>query len=259
MHDAGANPLAGNALRTRDDVPGRHATATSPWWPTSARAGRGSSWVGRAAAPTRRPTSSRGSPAPCGGWPPCTPGAGTSSTGTGSGPGWWPGTDPAHPEYWGPIVEHDQRFVEAAAIGVALLMAPDQVWDPLDDAQRQALAGWLTAVDRGPIRPNNWLFFRVLVDLGLARVGIGHDPVTHDEALDRIDALYQGSGWYRDGPDGRYDWYGAFADTYGLVYAASGLGDAARAGRFVQRAGASPTTCPTGTGPTAPPWPSGAR
>ncbi len=147
------------------------------------------------------------------------------------------GVDPGHPEYWGPIGVQDQRLVEAAAIGAGLLLAPDQLWEPLDPASQGRVVTWLSGADHGPLRPNNWLFFRVLIHLGLARVGAGFDQRVEQESLDEIDRLYQGDGWYRDGPQGLYDWYNPFAlHTYGLLYAASGLGQADRADAFRRRA-----------------------
>ena len=41
------------------------------------------------------------------------------------------GTDPSFPEYWGNPSDNDQRFVEMAPIAVALLSAPDLLWNPL--------------------------------------------------------------------------------------------------------------------------------
>jgi hypothetical protein len=47
------------------------------------------------------------------------------------------GTDPDHPEYWGPIEDTRQALVETAPIGLALLLAPHVVWDPLTDKQKE--------------------------------------------------------------------------------------------------------------------------
>ncbi len=233
----GANPLAGNPLVTHADVQQAARDCYRPLLahlsPAGARARLGS------AGSTFDPTAGEleGFARPLWGLAALSAGGGDFEHWDRVRQGLDAGTDPSHPEYWGPIVDHDQRTVEAAALGAALLLAPDQVWEPLEEATRQRLASWLSAIDRCEIRANNWLFFRVLVDLGLARVGVGYDRRAHDEALDGIDALYQGEGWYRDGIEGNYDWYGAFAfHTYGLVYAASGLGQPDRADRFTRRA-----------------------
>jgi hypothetical protein len=43
------------------------------------------------------------------------------------------GTDPDHPEYWGPADDHSQKHVEPEPVGVALALAGDRLWEPLDD------------------------------------------------------------------------------------------------------------------------------
>jgi hypothetical protein len=37
------------------------------------------------------------------------------------------GTDPTHPEYWGPVTDMDQRHVKATGIGYALLVVLEHV------------------------------------------------------------------------------------------------------------------------------------
>ena len=46
------------------------------------------------------------------------------------------GTDPAHPEYWGTVNGRDQRMVELAALGFALALVPEKIWEPLDAPAR---------------------------------------------------------------------------------------------------------------------------
>ena len=215
-----------------------HATAIAPCWPISAPVGPGHSW-GRPVPASIPPRPSwRASPARCGASPRSAPAVATFDHWDRIRDGLVAGTDPDHPEYWGPIVDHDQRTVEAAALGVALLLAPDQVWDPLQPDGAGPAGG--VALGHRPLRhPGQQL--ALLPRAGRPGTGPRRRGLrprrAHAEALDGIDALYRASGWYRDGPDGRFDWYGAFAfHTYGLVYAASGLGDADQAARFRQRA-----------------------
>ncbi len=87
---------------------------------------------------------------------------------------------------------------------------------------------------------NNWLFFRVIVNLGLAHVGAAHDEAAMHAALDRLEAFYLGDGWYSDGPTARCDYYVPFGmHFYGLVYARlAGERDPQRAQRFRERAAA---------------------
>jgi hypothetical protein len=58
------------------------------------------------------------------------------------------GTDPASPEYWGTIGNHDQRAVESADLALALWFFRDDVWGDLRDADRSQLAAWLAQVER---------------------------------------------------------------------------------------------------------------
>ncbi|MFI0731501.1 DUF2264 domain-containing protein [Streptomyces sp. NPDC021225] len=148
------------------------------------------------------------------------------------------GTDPDHPEYWGEPGPHDQRIVEMAAIGFALALAPDRLWDPLKGPERDRVARWLrSALDR-PTTENNWLFFPVLIGLGLDRVGVSHDRGPIKARLDRLESFALGDGWYADGPTERRDYYVPWAmHFYGLLYAAlAGERDPERAVRFRMRA-----------------------
>ncbi len=152
------------------------------------------------------------------------------------------GTDPTHPEYWGKVDNMDQRHVEATALGYALILVPEHFWEPLDAATKKNLAAWLITSRDGAHAGNNHMFFRVLVDLGLRNVGIETDRVTTDEYLDRLESLYIGDGWYRDGDDKgdsrRIDYYNPFAmHYYGLLYAKYGpASDIMRRERFKDRA-----------------------
>ncbi len=150
------------------------------------------------------------------------------------------GTDPSHPEYWGDITDRDQRMVEMAAIGLTLALSGDRVWSALEAPQRARAAAWLGSINRREPVNNNWHFFRVLVNLGLQRVGAPSHEAASARSLDAIESFYLGNGWYRDGMLGGRDHYVAFAfHFYGLIYArlADDL-DPGRAARFRERAGA---------------------
>jgi hypothetical protein len=148
------------------------------------------------------------------------------------------GSDPQHPEYWGKPADNDQRLVEMAAIGFALALAPREAWEPLEPRAKENLARWLLEINRREMPDCNWLFFRVLVNVGLANVGAEHDPAAMHAALDRLETFYLGDGWYSDGPNARRDYYIPFAmHFYGLLYARlAGASDPQRAQRFRERA-----------------------
>ncbi len=152
------------------------------------------------------------------------------------------GTDPDSDEYWGPLDRDSdhQRMVEQAAIGLALAFCPEEAWEPLGSAAKRRLVAWLTGIFEHEIGKNNWQFFRVLVALGLERVGASFDETALRASLDHLERCRRGEHWYVDGELGNVDYYVAFAfHTYGLLYAAAndrGLGDDARAEGFRERA-----------------------
>ncbi|HEY3482816.1 MAG TPA: DUF2264 domain-containing protein, partial [Streptomyces sp.] len=148
------------------------------------------------------------------------------------------GTDPGHPEFWGVPGDVDQRIVEMAAIGFALALAPERLWDPLTGAERDRVGDWLASCLHRETPANNWNFFPVLVSLGLDRVGFGHDRDARHARLDRLETYALGDGWYADGAFERRDYYVPWAmHFYGLLYAAlAGEEDPARAARFRERA-----------------------
>jgi hypothetical protein len=153
------------------------------------------------------------------------------------------GTDPDHPEFWGWPKDFDQRLVEMAPIGFALALVPEELLGGADPAARTRVVTWLRQAERLKPVNNNWWFFRLLVGLGLRRLGEVPDPDATAEALTRIDSFYLGDGWYRDGPTHQLDHYVGFAfHFYGLIYAALAPGDdPARAATFRARARAFAT------------------
>ena len=156
------------------------------------------------------------------------------------------GTDPDHEEYWGTADDYSQKHVEMAAIGVGLALAPEHLWEPLSDAERERAAAWLGQINDAELYDCNWLFFRVMVNLGLRSVDAPHDPEFTASSLDRLESFYRGDGWYTDGPAGEgspVDYYLPWAmHFYGLLYAVlAGDDDPDRADRFQARAEAFAT------------------
>jgi len=148
------------------------------------------------------------------------------------------GSNPQHPEFWGHSSKRDQRLVEMAAIGLTLLLAPERTYHALPHQAQSQLAAWLNEINSTEIPDNNWLFFLVLVNLGLQNVGATHDPQASKRALDRLEEFYLDEGWYFDGENSGRDYYIPFAfHFYGLIYARHAeQSDPARARRFKERA-----------------------
>jgi hypothetical protein len=238
MNGARANPMTGNPLRTKDDVRRAAVDLVEPvvahLSPGGARARLGS--YGSTFAP--RVTELEGYARPLWGIVPLVVGGGEFAHWDRWVAGLVNGTDPDGAEYWGscgPAV--DQRMVEMAAIGFALAFVPEHLWEPLTGRQRDHVVEWLRGIERGEPAPNNWQFFRLLVQIGLERVGVAIDAEARARSVEMIDSFAIGDGWYTDGAGGNVDYYVPFAlHTYGLVVAASGAGDRGLAARAVERA-----------------------
>jgi hypothetical protein len=238
MSDPRANPLTGNPLVTKADVRRAVVDLVEPvvahLSPGGARARLGT--FGAHFAP--RVAELEGYARPLWGIVPLVAGGGTFDHWDRWVDGLAHGTDPGSDEYWGPCVEDvDQRMVEMAAIGFALAFVPEQLWDPLTGRQRDHVVEWLLGIERREPAQNNWQFFRLLVQMGLERVGVTFDHDAQARSVELLDSFAIDDGWYTDGTGGNIDWYVPFAfHTYGLVLAASGLGDRNAAARYAERA-----------------------
>ncbi|CBF80518.1 hypothetical protein AN8424.2 [Aspergillus nidulans FGSC A4] len=156
------------------------------------------------------------------------------------------GVDPKSSEYWGDLGDFDQRMVEMESIAVALLARPDAFLDKLNDVHRKNLITWLRQMNRHKIPQNNWLWFRVFVNLALIRsLGVPRDELQDEitAALNTLDTFNIGQGWSSDGlwDDGRKqaDYYsGSFAIQFAqLLYVRfAGEEDQPRAKRYCQSA-----------------------
>ncbi len=148
------------------------------------------------------------------------------------------GTDPNHDEYWGDALDFDQRHVEHASIGFALIMAPKKIWEPLSAAAKKNVTRWLTQINNARVVDNNWVFFGILANLALKHRGETYDSAFITKGLNRIEQFYLEDGWYSDGPTAQRDYYVAFGmHYYGLLYAKlEGENDPARAKVFCERA-----------------------
>lgn len=232
-----SNPLAGNPLRTRDDVARAAADLFTPLLPFFSEGRARVRLSASAAAFDRIAADVEGFARPLWGMTPLAAGGTTFDHWALYREGLANGTDPEHPEFWGHIKGTDQRMVEMAAIGFTLRMVPDQVWEPLSDRAKTNLANYLKHVREFDYVQNNWKFFRILVDMGLKHVGVEFDESLTEAYLEELDDFYLGDGWYRDGNVRRVDHYIPFAmHFYGLIYAALAEPDDPRAKAYRERA-----------------------
>lgn len=230
------NPMWGNPLRSRTDLEMGLRASFAPLLPYFSEGGARVRLNGAAAHFDRAAADLEGFARPLWGLVPLAAGGGAFEHWDLYRRGLANGTDPRHPEYWGAVTGTDQRMVELAAIGLAMRMVPQLIWDPLDDQAKSNIADYLLQARRHDYANNNWKFFRILVDLGLEQCGIAFDRSLTTSYLDELDGFYLGDGWYRDGIARRIDHYIPFAmHFYGLLYARLKPDDE-RSQRFVERA-----------------------
>lgn len=217
---ASANPLAGNPLVTRGDMQRALLDLFDPLVPCFSRGNARVRLDAAAAHFDRAAADLEGFARPLWGLAPFAAGGGSFAHWDRYAEGIANGTDPEHPEYWGQVNGRDQRLVELAALGFALALAPEKLWDPLNGRARDNLVSYLLHARKFDYADNNWKFFRVFVDIALDRLGIEHDRSLTRAYLAELDGFYIGDGWYRDGNVRRVDHYIGFAmHFYGLIYA----------------------------------------
>lgn len=71
------------------------------------------------------------------------------------------GTDPDSDEFWGNMRDKDQRMVECSALGFAIAVAREKLWDPLTPEAKEKAANWLNTMNDKEMPNTNWLWFRV--------------------------------------------------------------------------------------------------
>ncbi|WP_020521872.1 DUF2264 domain-containing protein [Catelliglobosispora koreensis] len=118
--------------------------------------------------------------------------------------------DPDDDWYIGGPRDRHQCLVESAAVGYALTLAPQHLWDPLTDRQKKHLGTWLAKAAAADPVDNNWHYFPVLAGHGLDHVGFPRDTSTDKAHLARLDSFALTDGWYQDGFTDRCDYYNPF-------------------------------------------------
>ena len=147
------------------------------------------------------------------------------------------GTDPTSPSYWGDVQSYDQLIVEMASLSTFILLNKEKTWDCLTKQEQENLHRWLIQVNHCEIPPNNWHFFRVLVNIAMKQCEMTYSQVMIEEDLNRIDRFYLGDGWYCDGVETQIDYYVSFAiHYYSLLYTRFMPEDELRVAKMKERA-----------------------
>lgn len=130
------------------------------------------------------------------------------------------GSNPTHPDYWHACRDYDQKFCEMPAIAYGMLLAPERVWEPLSEAEKQNLTEWLWEINRHECCACNWQWFSILTNLALKARGQPFSQERIESGLAVLEDCYDAGGWYQDGSGGEKDYYNPFVMlSFGLLYA----------------------------------------
>ncbi|MVN20729.1 DUF2264 domain-containing protein [Mucilaginibacter arboris] len=118
-------------------------------------------------------------------------------------------TDPAAPDFMN-FNQGRQPVVDAAFLSQALLRAPHQLWDRLDNKTKSNV---ITALKSSRIITpsySNWLLFSATIEAALMRFDQSGDRMRMDYAIKSHLLWYKGDGAYGDGPNFHWDYYNSF-------------------------------------------------
>ncbi|RKN62086.1 DUF2264 domain-containing protein [Paenibacillus ginsengarvi] len=135
------------------------------------------------------------------------------------------GTDPVSPDRMN-FSRGYQPIVDAAFLSQAILRAPVELWDKLEDRVRRNLIDALKATRSRKPYFNNWLLFAAAIEVALCRMGEPDwDPMRIDFALKQHEQWYVGDGTYGEGKEYHADYYNSFVIQPMLLDIVEAVGD----------------------------------
>ena len=125
-------------------------------------------------------------------------------------------TDPRSPDRMN-FSKGGQPLVDAAFLSLGLLRAPDVLWKPLKEEERQLVIAALK--ETRVIKPgeNNWLLFTALVESAIWKFTGECEMAGIEKALASHEKWYVGDGTYGDGPQYHWDYYNSFVIQPALI------------------------------------------
>ena len=106
--------------------------------------------------------------------------------------------------------EGGQPLVDAAFFAEALIRAPHQLWDKLDDTTKEHVIECLKKTRSISPPYMNWLLFSAMIEAALLKFEGKADLMRIEYALFKHDEWYLGDGTYGDGPDFHWDYYNSY-------------------------------------------------
>ena len=117
--------------------------------------------------------------------------------------------DPQSPDYmrWG---DSAQTVVDASFLALALLRAPKQLLDTMDERTRAGMIAALVKERRILTGLNNWVLFAAMDEALLFKLAADWDRMRVAYALNELQSWYVGDGVYGDGPQYHADNYDSY-------------------------------------------------
>lgn len=103
-----------------------------------------------------------------------------------------------------------QPLVDAAFLSEALIRAPKQLWEPLNQQTKNNIIKALKTSREIKAYESNWLLFSATVEAALLKFDGGCDQSKIDYAIKRHLDWYKGDGVYGDGSNFHWDYYNSF-------------------------------------------------
>lgn len=120
-------------------------------------------------------------------------------------------TDPDSPDYMDFADTGAQPLVDAAFLSHAIVRAPKQMGEAMDERVKKNLIAALKKTRRVHPQGSNWLFFTAMVETVLYLLGEEEwDKMRIDYAAHMFDVWYKGDGVYGDGKNFHWDYYNSF-------------------------------------------------
>jgi len=117
--------------------------------------------------------------------------------------------DPQSPDHMN-FNKYSQPLVDAAFFSQALLRAPHQLWDRLDNETKANVIRELKSSRVLKPGNNNWVFFSAMVECALLKFDGACDTSRINRAINLHMKWYKGDGAYGDGPVFHWDYYNSF-------------------------------------------------
>lgn len=118
-------------------------------------------------------------------------------------------TDPASPDFMN-FNKGGQPLVDAAFLVQALLRAPKQLWEPLDQQTKDNILRALRSTRAIKPGNNNWLLFSAMVEAAMLKFTGSCEMAPIERAIDAHVNWYVGDGTFGDGPTFHWDYYNSY-------------------------------------------------